>query len=237
MIDEGKNQEADKIYVLGMKAWNINNYEVAKAKFEEAYNHCTPGYSNEKIFKDSMKRAEAEIHNVNGDVLYDKKKFGEALKKYQQAIDACPSHIVKSINIFKKNMSYSFRVLGGLCCDRRNFFEAKDFHMKAHQIILECFKSDRSYKSHLRHAEAEMYNNEGRQQYEEGKYDEAMKKFSQAVEKCPKNDFGNIQRYKSNMDLSSKKRSWFSCIFSFFRNLFGFWLRANNSQILYADSI
>lgn len=203
--DEDKNKEAERLNALGLKAWKVEDFELAKVKFTEAYYQCAPGYNDEKSFKDNMKHAEAVLYNKEGVALHNDEKYEEAVKKYEQALKACPNEKIGSINVYKKNIALSFQGLGYQCHGKNKYIEATEYYKKAYQKLTECYESDESYEGDMKQAESKIYNNEGNQLYYEKKYEEAVKKYLQALEICPSDRVEAINAYKRNIANCCKK--------------------------------
>lgn len=124
---------------------------------------------------DIKKHAEAVIYNNEGCVLYREGKYKEAAVKYQQALEACPSVRIASINNYKKNLAISFQCLGSECHKQKKYEEAKDFYNKAHKKSIECFESDTNYENFMKLAEAAIFKLEGDSVYKEKKTAESLK--------------------------------------------------------------
>lgn len=203
--DDDKNKEADEMYNLGIQAWNEKDYELARDKFTEAYNHCTSGYVNEKTFEDDIKVAECIIYSLEGSALYQKGKFVEALKKYQEAVDTGASDELVAMN--KCVMAYCFKELGKQCSNQKKFIKAKEYYNKAHQLLIECYEIDQIYEKEMKVAESRTHNIVGNHLLYQRKYAQAMNKYLQAIEICPKDKTETINGYKRNMALCCKKRT------------------------------
>ena len=124
---------------MGKKAWNVKDYKLAKKKFNEAYKQCSSGYVNENKFNNKIKHAEAAIYNAEGNELHNKdKNYEEAVKKYEKALEACPSHEIADINTYKSNIALCFQSLGNKCFDQKKYEESKEFYNKRYQKLKEC---------------------------------------------------------------------------------------------------
>lgn len=146
-----------------------------------------------------MKHAQAEIYNKEGLQLKIQGNHEEAAKKFQLALGTCPREKVESINIYKKNLALTFQCIGNDSYIQKNYEKAKDVYKNAHEMLIECYKSDKSYEKDMKQAESRIYNNEGHHLFDQEKHKEAVKKYQKAVDTCPRNINNTINKYKKNI--------------------------------------
>lgn len=78
------------------------------------------------------------------------------MKKYQKALNTCPNGKVENRNVFRKNMADCFICLGGQFHDQNNYEEAIKFYKKAHQKLIECYESNKTYRDLIKNTADEV---------------------------------------------------------------------------------
>lgn len=197
--DENKNIKAERLYALGVEAFNLKDYKLARTKFSEAFIQCTSDYKNNKKFKDHFEHAEAAILNLEGDAYYNKYLYRLAKMKFQQALKMCLSHEVGRLNVYKSNLAWSNYCLGLRLHRLKKHEGCKNFFDDAHKLFTECYASDKNYKDDMKYVEAAIYNCEGNNLHYQRKCEEAVKKYLQAIEACPSLKVEAVNIYKKNV--------------------------------------
>lgn len=205
-----KNYDAESLNNSGICFLREGEYKKAYEDFERAYRLCSCEYIHRSAFKNNMKLSQAEILNCEGDALFKLKKFPKALKKYESAVDRCPSDKTARMNKFHNNISKARNAWADVINNEGlKLLVKQDFHDAAQQFQLAFKKCDDSYtnkktfKDNLLEAEAEILNAKGDKLVKKKKFSEAIGKYKMAYEICPRDRTVTIDKINQNFATTS----------------------------------
>jgi|GEM_PF-3982779 len=176
----------------GNAFFNAHNYDAAIEKYKEALQidpNNAEATRNLADARAAKQRARSNELNDEGGTFYDSRRYGEAIDKYQQALDADPSNTAAANNLKLARSAKANQEGNAL-------YEAKQYEMaiKKYEEALAIDPSNTAAANNLKlareakqRARSNELNDEGGALYDSHKYGEAIDKYQQAVDADPSN--------------------------------------------------
>jgi tetratricopeptide (TPR) repeat protein len=177
---------AYSFYAEGVDHYNQQNYKEAVDKFRLAKEKAA-NESERHDYQENIDQAEAAALNKEGNDLLDQKKFQEALRKYQAAIDRCPPSKTSTITIIKSNKSeasnrlaYSYYSKGIDLLNQQDFEAAAEKFRQAHEESEDETKKT-EYLAKMEQAKARIIKETDQESEEDEQYIEDDEQFNQGL--------------------------------------------------------
>lgn len=205
MSNRKKSQDrwARELYLDGIKMWNEKNFKGAADKFRLAHEKVDDS-SAKSSYKVDIAHAESAVLNGEANNLRDQGRYSEAVNKYDEAINRCPSSKASTSDIYKSNKTGALDLLAKSYYDdgikmwnQSNFSGAAEkFELAFAKAGSESKKKD--YKIDIAHAESAVLNGEGIELRNQGRYSEAFNKYNEAINRCPSSKASTRDLYQNN---------------------------------------
>lgn len=194
-----RNRDAEIFNRQGLEAFERGEYANAVVLFQKALNTADSDYINKYKFQNNHNRAKGHQLNEEGEALFKRGNFREALKKFQGAYDISPSGLKES---FKHNLDKSqaeVHNLDGMDFLNRGEHEnaIKKFHEALKIIPNTEIKRQVAIKDNL----ANTHNSFGEKLLNSNNYDASLKQFNLALENASESN-SNRQKMIKNRNLA-----------------------------------